>query len=81
MKTDKGESFMDTDMLIGRDFEAGTGTEETVLNPRTGETILNMPEANPDQIDRAVEVAGFRIVETGLYPPSTPSRFLVARKV
>ncbi|MFQ6550409.1 gamma-aminobutyraldehyde dehydrogenase [Aestuariibius sp. 2305UL40-4] len=48
---------MQTEMLIGNAFEAGTETEETVLNPRTGETILKMPEANPDQIDRAVSAA------------------------
>ncbi|MEO1732348.1 MAG: gamma-aminobutyraldehyde dehydrogenase [Pseudomonadota bacterium] len=48
---------METQMLIGNAFEAGTETEETVLNPRTGETILKMPEANPDQIDRAVAAA------------------------
>ena len=48
---------METNMLIGSDFEAGTETEETVLNPRTGDTIVMMPEANPDQIDRAVAAA------------------------
>jgi aminobutyraldehyde dehydrogenase len=48
---------METQMLIGAKFEAGTETEEKVLNPRTGETILTMPEANPDQIDRAVAAA------------------------
>lgn len=48
---------MDTQMLIGAKFEAGTETEEKVLNPRTGQTILAMPEANPDQIDRAVAAA------------------------
>ncbi|MBF9030588.1 aldehyde dehydrogenase family protein [Rhodobacterales bacterium HKCCE3408] len=48
---------MDTQMLIGAAFEAGTETEEKVLNPRTGETILAMPEASPDQIDRAVAAA------------------------
>ncbi len=34
-----------------------------------------------DEIDQTIQAAGFRIVETGLYPPSTPSRFVVARKV
>ncbi|MFN3131894.1 gamma-aminobutyraldehyde dehydrogenase [Roseibium sp.] len=48
---------MQTEMLIGSQFEAGTETEETVLNPRTGETLLKMPEANTDQIDRAVAAA------------------------
>ncbi|WP_300063993.1 gamma-aminobutyraldehyde dehydrogenase [uncultured Roseobacter sp.] len=48
---------MQTNMLIGSAFEAGTETEEAILNPRTGEEILKMPEANPDQIDRAVAAA------------------------
>ena len=48
---------MDTQMLIGGAFEAGTETEEKVLNPRTGEVILTLPEANEDQIDRAVKAA------------------------
>ncbi|SFE22062.1 class I SAM-dependent methyltransferase [Roseivivax sediminis] len=38
-------------------------------------TFLTVP-----QIDRAIAAAGFEIIETGLYPPSTPSRFVVARK-
>lgn len=48
---------MERNMLIGKDFEAGTETEEIVLNPRTNEEILKMPEASPDQIDRAVAAA------------------------
>jgi len=48
---------MQTEMLIGNRFEAGTEVEETVLNPRTGETLLKIPEANADQIDRAVAAA------------------------
>src|SRR5690606_18931696 len=48
---------MDTDMLIGGAFEAGTEAEEKVLNPRTGEVILGMPEASAGQIERAVAAA------------------------
>ena len=48
---------MQTKMLIGGAFEAGTETEETILNPRTGATILKLPEANADQIDREVASA------------------------
>ena len=48
---------MDTAMLIGGAFEAGTEAEEMILNPRTGATILKMPEANGAQIDRAVAAA------------------------
>jgi NAD-dependent aldehyde dehydrogenases len=48
---------MDTQLLIGADFEAGTEVEENILNPRTGESILLLPEAGPAQIDRAVAAA------------------------
>lgn len=48
---------METQMLIGGAFEAGTETEEKVLNPKTGEVIVAMPEANSGQIDRAVAAA------------------------
>ena len=48
---------METKMLIGSDFETGTETEEAVLNPKTEEIILNLPEASKDQVDRAVSAA------------------------
>ena len=34
-----------------------------------------------NEYDALIRAAGFEIVETGLYPPSAPSRFVVARKV
>ena len=49
---------MQTAMLIGTDFEAGAEEAETVLNPATGETILELPEASAEQIERAVAAAG-----------------------
>lgn len=48
---------MDTQMLIGSKFEAGTETDEHILNPRTGETIADLPEASLAQIDAAVDAA------------------------
>ena len=48
---------METNMLIGTNFEASTETEEPILNPRTGEVILKLPEASPAQIDHAVKSA------------------------
>jgi len=48
---------MDTQMLIGADFEAGTEHEEAIFNPRTGETVLNLAEASLDQVERAVAAA------------------------
>ena len=56
--TDKNrETEMDTSLLIGGAFEAGTGPAETVLNPRTGEAIVGVAEAESSQIDRAVAAA------------------------
>ena len=48
---------MDTQMLIGNRFEPGTEAEEKIFNPRTGETILNLPEASSIQIEAAVNAA------------------------
>src|SRR4051812_1079583 len=46
-----------TEMLIGSKFEKGTETEEQILNPKTGETILVLPEASQSQIEAAVAAA------------------------
>ncbi|MGN6303737.1 MAG: aldehyde dehydrogenase family protein, partial [Mesorhizobium sp.] len=48
---------MHTEMLIGATFEKGTEAGEPVLNPKTGATILELPEANPAQIEAAVAAA------------------------
>ncbi|MBS0123306.1 gamma-aminobutyraldehyde dehydrogenase [Thetidibacter halocola] len=48
---------MDTQFLINGAFTAGTETPEAILNPRTGETILDLPEASPEQVDAAVAAA------------------------
>ncbi len=48
---------MDTQMLIGSRFEKGTEHEEKILDPRTGETILMLPEASQGQVDDAVAAA------------------------
>ena len=48
---------MDTQMLIGSKFETGGEAEEAVLNPKTGATILNLPEASQAQIEAAVAAA------------------------
>jgi aminobutyraldehyde dehydrogenase len=48
---------MDTQMLVGSAFEAGTEADETIFNPKTGETILDLPEASQGQIEAAVAAA------------------------
>ncbi len=69
---------MDTNMLIGASFEAGTDTEENVLNPRTGEVILTLPEANTGQIDRAVAAARAAFEGWSRTTPSERSAKLLA---
>ena len=48
---------MQTEMLIGSRFVKGTEDEEKILDPRTGKTILSLPEASAGQIDEAVAAA------------------------
>lgn len=48
---------MQTEMLIGSTFVNGTETAETILNPKTEETILQLPEASRDQVHWAVDSA------------------------
>jgi aminobutyraldehyde dehydrogenase len=47
----------DTALLIGPDFQPGQEMSEPILNPRTGELILNLPEASTAQVDAAVAAA------------------------
>jgi aminobutyraldehyde dehydrogenase len=48
---------MDLDLLIDGKFVRGRGAAERILNPATGQTIAEVPEASPDQIDAAVAAA------------------------
>lgn len=69
---------METNMLIGGSFEAGTDTEEKVLNPRNGELILNLAEANVEQINRAVASARSAFIGWSRTTPSERSAKLLA---
>lgn len=46
-----------SDMLIGARLVKGSGMEETIYNPRTGTSLLRLPEATPAQVDAAVGAA------------------------
>ncbi len=48
---------MQAEMLIGSSFAAGAGEAEPVINPKTGAKILDLAEASPDQVDKAVAAA------------------------
>lgn len=68
---------MDTQMLIGSKFERGTETEEAILNPRTGEAILSLPEASPAQIEAAVAAAEKAFVTWSKTTPAQRSAYLL----
>lgn len=68
---------MDTAMLIGSAFESGSETEENVLNPRTGATILHLAEANLGQIDRACEAAKKAFETWSRTTPSERANYLL----
>lgn len=68
---------MDTAMLIGSRFEAGTETEEHILNPKTGETVLDLPEASLGQIDAAVDAAEAAFKQWSQTTPGERSNYLL----
>jgi aminobutyraldehyde dehydrogenase len=49
--------MFETSMLIGESFVAGTETPERVLNPKTEDVLLDLPEASLQQVDTAVSAA------------------------
>ena len=68
---------MQTQMLIGAKFVGGNEAEEAILNPRTGELILDLPEAAPDQIDTAVDAAEAAFGTWSRTTPAERSRYLL----
>ena len=49
--------MFDTQMLIGESFVVGSEAGERMLNPRTEETLIDLPEASLQQVDAAVDAA------------------------
>ena len=68
---------MQTEMLIGSKFEKGTETEEQILNPKTGETILDLPEASQSQIEAAVAAAEKAFATWSRTTPAQRSGYLL----
>jgi aminobutyraldehyde dehydrogenase len=68
---------MDTQMLIGARFEKGTETEEPILDPKTGGTILDLPEASEAQIDAAVAAAEKAFASWSRTTPAQRSGYLL----
>ena len=68
---------MDTQLLIGSTFEAGTEAEELILNPRTGARIIDLAEASQSQIERAVDAAEKAFVTWSMTTPGERSGYLL----
>lgn len=68
---------MDTKMLIGSSLEMGVEAEENIINPKTGETILMLPEASMEQIDRAVNAAEHAFKSWSRTTPAERSNYLL----
>ena len=68
---------MQTQMLIGAKFEAGTETAETILNPKTEEAILQLPEASAAQIDAAADAAETAFKSWSRTTPQQRSQYLL----
>ena len=66
-----------TQLLIDGAFVAGEGEAERVLNPSTGEVIASVPEASPDQIQKAVSAAHRAFDAWRETTPSDRSRMLL----
>lgn len=49
--------MLDTQMLIGSNFVAGSEAPEPVINPKTEETIVSLQDASSAQVDAAVDAA------------------------
>lgn len=68
---------MDTQLLIGSRFEAGTEAEEHILNPRTGGKIVDLAEASHMQVEAAVDAAERAFVSWSMTTPGERSGYLL----
>ena len=67
-----------TRMRIGAEFVAGTEPGEVVLNPRTGATLAEIPEASLDQVDAAVAAASAAFLTWSQESPAARAAALLA---
>lgn len=68
---------MDTQMLIGANLVNGEGDAETLLNPKTGEAIMQLPEATLAQVDMAVAAATKAFPTWSKTTPEERARYLL----
>lgn len=71
------DTRFETDMLIGNSFASGTEAPETIFNPRTGTTIMDLPEASLGQIEEAVAAAEKAFTTWSRTTPGQRSNYLL----
>jgi len=69
--------MLDTEMLIGGTFAAGREAGERVLNPKTGDLIVELPEAAAQQVDEAVGAAEKAFAAWSVTTPAERSGLLL----
>ena len=68
---------MHTELLIGNRLEAGQGPADAVLNPRTGQVLVNLNDATVGQVDAAVNAAAKAFEKWSLTTPVERSTYLL----
>ncbi len=68
---------METQMLIGDKFSAGTGAAQPVTNPKTGSVIVEIPEASSADVDAAVAAAEAAFATWSRTTPAQRSGYLL----
>ncbi len=76
-KTPDFASSLHTELFIDGQFVRGDGEAEKVLNPATGELLVEVPEASYEQIHRAVLAANRAFDSWGDSTPQERSRALL----
>ena len=68
---------MQTKLFIGGNFMTGDGQDQAILDPATGETIVEVSEASSEQINRAVEAASAAFSKWSATPPRDRAAMLL----
>ncbi len=68
---------METQMLIGDKFAAGSGAPQPVNNPKTGAVIVDIPEATAADVDSAVAAAQAAFATWSRTTPAQRSGYLL----
>ncbi len=68
---------METNLLLDGELVAGDGAAETIVNPRTGEMILELAQSSTSQVDAAIAAAGRAFAGWSVKTPAERSEALL----